>query len=232
MIGLQPASGSMIRNEQHSSGWFKRQGNALLETAIFGAVAIGVLGFFLRTLSLEFGAIKARQQAFRLCLAHAGDDNGSYPYEPRAVSGFVQDAVPQPSLGSWETSSTDKRAGCYAEWGQQLTMGVSPSPMNCARDPGAPFWFGYSGDQVGRFYGHCGPGNPIDRSGHIESFTSSTAHQHTVADAVGTTRGSVSLDNETKLSTTLLSGAQIGHTVTYGGEVRGHTDVRAKNPLK
>ena len=187
-----------------------RRGSALMELAIFGSIALAALGFFIRTLATEFGAIRAAQEAFRLCLYHAGEDNDNFPYESRAVGGYLQIAVPSVSVGSWDLSVSDAARGCYAEWGKYLTMGVAQGACN---GKGTARFFGAGSNST--FFPHsaaCGRG-PLDTRSTISNISKSTTDQTTIG---GTTHGTALVDFNGTVSTTMISGS-ISSGVSTGG---------------
>ena len=201
-----------------------RRGTSLTELAIFGGIALGALGFLIRTFASELGTVRASQRAFRLCLRHAGADNLGAPYEARAVSGYLQIATPNVTLGSWDMSAGDAKRGCFVEWGPHLTM--STAPAECTPGPGEARVFGYSGNN-GTWFFHskaCGPPGsnlPLDSERLITTRSGATTTQSTVLPRI--TTGTAISSGRSTLSTTLISGATVSHTVAYGGDVTGGT---------
>ena len=191
-----------------------------MELAIFGAIALGALGFFLRTLASEFGAIRATQEAFRLCLHHAAEDNGNFPYEARGVAGFLQIGVPSVSLQSWDISAGDAHRSCFVEWGSHLTMSNAPGP--CTSGKGEPFYFGYSGGSSTSWKQSEGPcvATALDRESTITNVSQSVIEQRTGG---GTTTGTVTPTGCATLSTEMAGGGAVAHTICYGGTVTGST---------
>ncbi len=191
------------------------RGTALMELAIFGAIALSALGFFLRTLASEFGTIHATQDAFRLCLFHAAEDNGVGPYEARSVGGYLQLAVPSVSLQSWDVSANEVRRSCFVEWGSHLTMSNADGP--CAAGKGDPIFFGYSGGNGASFKYSDVPCDrmPLDERSTISNKSAALTEQTTSG---GTTTGTATPSGCSTLTTTLLDGSTVKHGVCYGGE--------------
>ncbi len=209
-----------------SSRFIERsRGSAILELAIFGAITIGFLGFFLRALAMQSGTVRASQQAFRACLAHAAIDNKNVPYEARAITGYAQVATPQPSLGSWEASATDSRGGCFVEWGRQLTMSLARN--YCGSGTGDPYGVVYSGTSGVSTFTHSANCNnaAIDTTttvGWSEALMNTTI-EHDTSNKVTTAKAIIS--SNVTLSTTGLASAS--HSVGASNiKVEGSSRVR------
>jgi len=122
------------------------RGQALLELAVFGMIAIAALGFLIRVGMQMNYEQEIRMGAFRRALAAAGGDN----VQTLQVTGggpTIQDAMavtyhyiadrqmPNPSDGFMSLSRSRTEASAFVEWGDRLTFAYE-NPANPASEEG------------------------------------------------------------------------------------------------
>ncbi len=98
-------------------------GQALLELAIFGAVALAALGFLIR-IGLEMNYDQEiRMAAFRRALAAASSDNGTDRDAMGTVFHYIADRrMPNPTDGFMSMPRSRTEASAFVEWGDRLSF--------------------------------------------------------------------------------------------------------------
>ena len=100
-----------------------QRGQALLELAIFGMVAIAALGFLIRVgMQMNYDQ-EIRMAAFRRALAAAAADNGTNQDALAVTYYYASDRqMPNPTDGLMTLPRTRTEASAFVEWGQRLTF--------------------------------------------------------------------------------------------------------------
>ena len=99
-----------------------QRGQALLELAIFGMVAIAALGFLIRVgMQMNYDQ-EIRMAAFRRALAAAAADNGTTQDAVAVTYHYASDRqMPNPSDGLMSLPRSRTEASAFVEWGDRLT---------------------------------------------------------------------------------------------------------------
>lgn len=100
-----------------------RRGQALLELAIFGMVAIAALGFLIRVgMQMNYDQ-EIRMAAFRRALAAAAADNGTVQDAIAVTYHYASDRqMPNPGEGLMTLPRSRTEASAFVEWGDRLTF--------------------------------------------------------------------------------------------------------------
>ena len=98
-------------------------GQALLELAVFGALALAALGFLIRVgMSMNYDQ-EVRMAAFRRALAAAHEDNGTDKDAVATLYYMINNRqMPNPSDGHMTLPRGTSEASAFVEWGDRLTM--------------------------------------------------------------------------------------------------------------
>lgn len=101
----------------------RRSGQALVELAVFGAIALAALGFLIRVgMRMNYDQ-EIRMAAFRRSLAAARADNGTWQDALGTLFHQIADRqMPNPSDGFLTLPRTRTEASGFAEWGDRLTF--------------------------------------------------------------------------------------------------------------
>ena len=122
-------------------------GQALLELAIFGAVALAALGFLIRVgMQMNYDQ-EIRMAAFRRALAAAGADNGTdHDALGTVVYQIANRRMPNPTDGFMSMPRSRTSASASVEWGDRLSfaaevpgnpdIGYSTQPLIVVRSDG------------------------------------------------------------------------------------------------
>src|SRR3989338_1385595 len=99
------------------------RGQALLELAIFGMVALASLGFLIRVgMQMNYDQ-EIRMAAFRRALAAAAAYNGTTQDAIAATYHYASDRqMPNPSDGLISLPRSRTEASAFVEWGDRLTF--------------------------------------------------------------------------------------------------------------
>lgn len=101
----------------------RREGQALIELAVFGAVALAALGFLMRIgLRMHFDQ-EIRMAAFRRGLAAAGADNGTTDADALGTLYYyvASRQMANPNDGYMSLPRTRTEASAFVEWGDRFT---------------------------------------------------------------------------------------------------------------
>ena len=100
-----------------------QRGQALLELAIFGMVAIAALGFLIRVgMQMNYDQ-EIRMAAFRRALAAAAADNGTTQDAIAVTYHYASDRqMPNPTDGLLSLPRSRSEASAFVEWGDRLTF--------------------------------------------------------------------------------------------------------------
>lgn len=116
-----------------------RKGQALLELAIFGTVAIAAIGFLIRVgMKVNFDQ-EIRMAAFRRALAAAHQDNGTDQDALGTVYHMISHRqMPNPNDGHMTLPRTRTESSGFVEWGDRFTAAYRV-PINPGADDGLFF---------------------------------------------------------------------------------------------
>ncbi|MBI3009582.1 MAG: hypothetical protein HYY57_01170 [Candidatus Omnitrophica bacterium] len=168
------------------------RGTALLETAIFGMVALAAIGFMLRVGLMGNYAQEVRMGSFRRCLSAAFQDDNTFDDAVGTIGHYVLNRrLPNPTDRFMLMPRARTEASCFATVGTRLTFAnmdgagfgigqpqvIAYSDGNFAQFPYGPYiphggWFVRNGSTTntggGRQWQERTTGSPIIRT-HMDS---------------------------------------------------------------
>jgi len=115
-------------------------GQALLELAVFGSLALAALGFLVRVgMRMNYDQ-EVRMAAFRRALAAAHEDNGTDKDAVATLYYVINNRqMPNPSDGHMSLPRDSSQASAFVEWGDRLTEAyktkVDGSPLGRQTQP-------------------------------------------------------------------------------------------------
>ena len=130
----------MTRITNHHRPRIHQTGQALIELAVFGGIAIAALGFLIRVGMMMNYNQEVRMAAYRRALAAAGADNGTDQDAMGATYHLIVNRqMPDPSDGFMSMQRMRTEASAFVMWGDRLasafkldgneTLGYKTQPM-------------------------------------------------------------------------------------------------------
>ncbi len=206
------------------------RGQALLELAVFGTIALAALGFLIRVgLKMNYDQ-EVRMMAFRRALAAASADNGTDQDAMGVTMHYVTHRqMPDATNGYFNAGRERSEASAFVEWGERLTFaheidtngdGYADSPFGSKTQP---LTIVRSDDQEGEFRQDEFPDDEFNgqefkiatrgvvKTARVLNDTQSTIAQNP---AGSTANGSVTTNATTEVQT--KSGGSVSSTLGSG----------------